>query len=118
MPGLAGGAQVIARGGRLAYILFYESGPKTTRGIKVGDGLARLRGHLHQGRSTASGSGAIEPGARSDSFAARPESRRGKPVPAAGGTGYNPPKSAGPKAEIGPRVVRRRRAVFPPGLPS
>lgn len=57
VPGIKQGTQVIARQGRLAYILLYESGPRTTRGIQVGDGLNRLRhryrGRLHSGRSAS-----------------------------------------------------------------
>lgn len=56
LPGGAGGT---AFGGRLGYILLSEPGPKTTRNIEVGDGLARLRhryrGHLHKGRSASLG---------------------------------------------------------------
>ncbi len=52
---LSGGVQAIAFGGRLGYISLSEPGPKTTRDIEVGDGLARLRhryrGRLHDGRS-------------------------------------------------------------------
>jgi hypothetical protein len=56
---LPGGAQATALGGRLAYILVFEPGTKTTRGIGVRDGLTRLRhryrGHLHRGRSASLG---------------------------------------------------------------
>ena len=56
---LPGRAQAIAFGGQLGYILLFERGTKTTRGIEVGDGLARLRhryrGQLHSGRSASLG---------------------------------------------------------------
>lgn len=57
MPGLEQGAQVIALQGRLAYVLLYQRGQRTTRGIEVGDGFDRLRhryrGNLHHGRSAS-----------------------------------------------------------------
>jgi hypothetical protein len=53
--GLPDGAQMIALHGRLAFAEIYRRGPRTTRGITVGDGIARLRhryrGRLHGGRS-------------------------------------------------------------------
>lgn len=56
---LAGGAQAIALDARLAYVLLFERGTRTTRGIEVGDGLTRLRhryrGQLHSGRSASLG---------------------------------------------------------------
>ena len=56
---LSDGVSGTAFGGRLGYILLSESGPRTTRNIKVGDGLARLRhryrGRLHNGRSASLG---------------------------------------------------------------
>lgn len=59
LPGLPNGAQVIALHGRLAYAEIYRRGPKTTRGITVGDGINRLRhryrGRLHGGRSGSLG---------------------------------------------------------------
>lgn len=51
------GIQLLALNGSLAYALIYERGVATTRGIKVGDGLDRLRrrygGKLHRGRSAS-----------------------------------------------------------------
>jgi hypothetical protein len=59
LPGLPNGTQVIALHGRLAYAEIYRRGPKTTRGITVGDGISRLRhryrGRLHGGRSASLG---------------------------------------------------------------
>lgn len=59
VPGFATGAQMIALHGRLAYGEIYRRGPKTTRGITVGDGINRLRhryrGRLHGGRSGSLG---------------------------------------------------------------
>jgi hypothetical protein len=57
IPGTRRGAQVIALKVRLAYVLLYERGIATTRGVKVGDSLSRLRrryrGKLHRGRSAS-----------------------------------------------------------------
>ncbi|HTR75089.1 MAG TPA: hypothetical protein VMH33_07495 [Solirubrobacterales bacterium] len=59
LPGFSNGAQTIALHGRLAYAEIYRRGPKTTRGITVGDGISRLRhryrGRLHGGRSGSLG---------------------------------------------------------------
>jgi len=56
---LPGDLSGTAFGGRLGYILLSEPGPRTTRNIEVGDGLARLRhryrGRLHKGRSASLG---------------------------------------------------------------
>lgn len=53
----APGTQLIAFGGRLGYVLLYERGAATTRGVKVGDSVQRLRrryrGELHRGRSAS-----------------------------------------------------------------
>jgi hypothetical protein len=53
------GTQVIAFGGRLGFVLLYERGTATTRGVRVGDGVKRLkhryRGRLHPGRSASLG---------------------------------------------------------------
>ena len=53
----ARGTQLIAFGGRLGYVLLYERGAATTRGVKVGDSVQRLRrryrGKLHRGRSAS-----------------------------------------------------------------
>jgi cutinase len=63
LPGQAPGTQLIAFDGRLGFVLLYARGPATTRGVKVGDGIDRLRhryrGKLHPGRS-ASLSGATQ----------------------------------------------------------
>lgn len=57
LPGVGASGQVIARHGRLSYILLFKRGTATTRGIKVGDGLTRLRhryrGKLHPGRTAS-----------------------------------------------------------------
>jgi hypothetical protein len=59
LPSFSNGAQMIAFHGRLAYAEIYGRGPKTTRGITVGDGINRLRhryrGRLHGGRSGSLG---------------------------------------------------------------
>jgi hypothetical protein len=59
LPGVGAGGQLIARQGRLSYILLFERGTATTRGIRVGDGLGRLRhryrGKLHRGRTASLG---------------------------------------------------------------
>ena len=59
LPGLANGVQTIAFHGRVAYSEIFRRGPKTTRGITVGDGINRLRhryrGRLHGGRSASLG---------------------------------------------------------------
>jgi hypothetical protein len=59
LPGLPNGAQMIAFHGRVAYAEIYRRGPKTTRGITVGDDIKRLRhryrGRLHGGRSASLG---------------------------------------------------------------
>lgn len=59
LPGTGTNGQLIARHGRLSYILLFKRGTATTRGIKVGDGLTRLhhryRGKLHQGRTASLG---------------------------------------------------------------
>jgi hypothetical protein len=51
------GYQLIAFSGRLSYILLFQRGVQTSRRIKVGDGLTRLRhryrGKLHSGRSAS-----------------------------------------------------------------
>jgi hypothetical protein len=56
---LPGGVSGTAFDGRLGYILLVRRGPRTTRGIEVGDDLARLRhryrGRLHHGRSGSLG---------------------------------------------------------------
>jgi hypothetical protein len=56
---LPGGVTGTSFHGRLGYILLAERGPRTTRGIEVGDGLTRLRhryrGRLHGGRSGSLG---------------------------------------------------------------
>ena len=57
--GLTNGVGLTTFEGRLGYALLYKRGPKTTRGIEVGDGLNRLRhryrGRLHRGRSASLG---------------------------------------------------------------
>jgi hypothetical protein len=59
LPGLASGVQTIAFHGRVAYSEIFRRGPKTTRGITIGDGINRLhhryRGRLHGGRSASLG---------------------------------------------------------------
>jgi hypothetical protein len=59
LPGLSKAAQMIAFHGRLGYAEIYRRGPRTTRGITVGDGINRLRhryrGRLHGGRSGSLG---------------------------------------------------------------
>lgn len=51
--------QLIALRGRLSYILLFKRGTATTRGVRVGDGLSRLRhryrGKLHRGRTASLG---------------------------------------------------------------
>jgi hypothetical protein len=50
VPGASlSGAQLIALHGQLSYILIYQRGLATTRRIKVGDGLKRLR-HRYRGK--------------------------------------------------------------------
>jgi hypothetical protein len=57
VPGVPRATQLIALNGRLATILVSQRGTATTRGVKVGDGLKRLRrryrGRLHGGRSAS-----------------------------------------------------------------
>lgn len=59
VPGLPNGVQMIALHGRLAFAEIFRRGPRTTRGITVGDGVGRLRhryrGRLHGGRSASLG---------------------------------------------------------------
>jgi hypothetical protein len=60
LPGLpSDGIQITALNGQLAYIIIYERGIATTRGVRVGDGLDRLRhryrGKLHAGRTASLG---------------------------------------------------------------
>jgi hypothetical protein len=57
LPNQAPGTQLVAFGGRLGYILLFERGTATTRGVRVGDSIHRLRhryrGKLHRGRSAS-----------------------------------------------------------------
>ena len=59
VPEVRAGSQLIALHGRLSYILLFKRGTATTRGIRVGDGLRRLRHHyrgkLHPGRTASLG---------------------------------------------------------------
>jgi len=59
IQGLGTGLELVAFGGRLEYALAYSSAIATTRGVRVGDSVARLRrqyrGMLRQGRSGSLG---------------------------------------------------------------
>jgi hypothetical protein len=59
VPGVRAGSQLTALHGRLSYIILFRRGTATTRGIRVGDGLLRLRhryrGKLHPGRTASLG---------------------------------------------------------------
>jgi len=59
LPGMPTGNQLVALHSRLAYALLFKRGTPTTRGIKVGDSLNRLRhryrGNLHRGRTASLG---------------------------------------------------------------
>jgi hypothetical protein len=59
LPGAGASGQLIARQGHLSYILLFKRGTATSRGIKVGDGLTRLRhryrGKLHPDRTASLG---------------------------------------------------------------
>jgi hypothetical protein len=59
LPGAGSGDQLIARNGRLFYAILFKRGTATTRGIKIGDGLRRLRhryrGKLRDGRTASLG---------------------------------------------------------------
>lgn len=59
LPGAEASGQLIARQRRLSYILLFKRGAATTRGVRVGDGLNRLRrryrGKLHRGRTASLG---------------------------------------------------------------
>jgi hypothetical protein len=57
LPSQPPGTQLIAFDGRLGYVILFERGAATTRGVRVGDGIRRLRhryrGKLHRGRSAS-----------------------------------------------------------------
>jgi hypothetical protein len=59
LPGAGVSGQLIALHGRLSYILLFKRGTTTTRGVRVGDGINRLRhryrGKLHRGRTASLG---------------------------------------------------------------
>lgn len=59
LPGVISGTQLTALHGRLGLIAVYRRGTATTRGVRVGDSLARLRSHyrhrLRSGKSASLG---------------------------------------------------------------
>ncbi|HEX6688490.1 MAG TPA: hypothetical protein VF085_07475 [Solirubrobacterales bacterium] len=59
LPGMPAGSQLIALRGRLSYAILFKRATATTRGVRVGDSLRRLRhryrGRLHRGRTASLG---------------------------------------------------------------